>query len=335
VSKVWKPRYLVWLLALPFAWWVLREIPFTQIGDTFKNINPSQFVLWIAVNSLIFLFFSSRWWLILRAQGHQLPYRALVGYRLSSFAISYFTPGTQFGGEPLQVYMLKAHHYIPTANALASVSLDKLFELLANFTFLTVGVILILSDGPVGSIANTPAFLAAGGLLGLPLLYLAVLWSGRAPLTWVANKVPGRLLRSGALQKAPRVIASAEEQISALLRQRPFYIIGALLISGLIWALMLAEYWLTYALLGARLSPAQTIFLMTAARLAFLTPLPGGLGALEASQALAMGALGLSPALGISASLLIRGRDVLFGLLGFWWGAVLTRRAEPTINPTT
>jgi len=335
VKKLWRPRYLVWLLALPFVWWVLRQVPFGEIGDIFKNINPTQFVLWIAVNGLIFLLFSSRWWLILRAQGHRPPYRALVGYRLSSFAISYFTPGTQFGGEPMQVYMLKARHNIPTANALASVSLDKLFELLANFTFLTVGVIIILSDGAVASLNNTPALLAAGGLLGLPLLYLAILWSGRAPLTWVSNKIPGRLLRSETLQKAPMVIASAEEQISALLRQRPFHIIGALLLSGLIWALMLGEYWLTYRLLGARLSPGQTILAMTAARLAFLTPLPGGLGALEASQALAMGALGLNPALGISASLLIRGRDVLFGLLGLWWGAVLTRRAEPTINPTT
>ena len=58
------------------------------------------------------------------------------------------------------------------------------------------------------------------------------------------------------------------------------------------------------------------IISLTAARIAFLTPLPGGLGALEASQVFAMGALGFNPALGISISLWIRSRDVLLALLG-------------------
>jgi uncharacterized membrane protein YbhN (UPF0104 family) len=62
----------------------------------------------------------------------------------------------------------------------------------------------------------------------------------------------------------------------------------------------------------------QTVSALTAARLAFLTPLPSGLGALEASQVLAMQALGLEPTFGISISLLIRLRDILFGMVGFW-----------------
>jgi hypothetical protein len=49
--------------------------------------------------------------------------------------------------------------------------------------------------------------------------------------------------------------------------------------------------------------------------------LPAGIGALEASQALAFSTMGLNPALGISASLLIRGRDVILGAIGLWWGS--------------
>jgi uncharacterized membrane protein YbhN (UPF0104 family) len=77
--------------------------------------------------------------------------------------------------------------------------------------------------------------------------------------------------------------------------------------------------------LGAEINLLQAIIALTAARLAFLTPLPGGLGALEASQILALQALGFDPTLGISVSLLIRGRDLFFGMLGLWWGALLTR----------
>ena len=49
-------------------------------------------------------------------------------------------------------------------------------------------------------------------------------------------------------------------------------------------------------------------------------PLPGGLGTVEAAQMLALTQLGFDPAIGLSASLLIRGRDVLLGLAGLWWG---------------
>ena len=88
------------------------------------------------------------------------------------------------------------------------------------------------------------------------------------------------------------------------------------------WLLMVFEYWLALHFLGATLTPAQTIIALTAARVAILFPLPGGLGALEASQVLAMQLLGLEPAIGLSLSLLIRARDVTLGGIGLWWGGV-------------
>jgi hypothetical protein len=36
---------------------------------------------------------------------------------------------------------------------------------------------------------------------------------------------------------------------------------------------------------------------------------------------LAFGAMGLDPAVGISAGLLIRARDTLLGAAGLWWGS--------------
>ena len=74
--------------------------------------------------------------------------------------------------------------------------------------------------------------------------------------------------------------------------------------------------------LGLNLTPVQTISVLTAARIAYLLPLPAGLGTLEASQVLALGALGLNPALGISLSLLIRARDVALGGFGLWWAGL-------------
>jgi uncharacterized membrane protein YbhN (UPF0104 family) len=50
--------------------------------------------------------------------------------------------------------------------------------------------------------------------------------------------------------------------------------------------------------------------------MAFLMPLPGGLGALEASQVFIFGRFGIRNAIAISLVLLMRGRDLLIGGLG-------------------
>jgi uncharacterized membrane protein YbhN (UPF0104 family) len=129
------------------------------------------------------------------------------------------------------------------------------------------------------------------------------------------NQLAGKILR---------LITSAEGQIASLFKQKPLTLLWVALASGLIWLLSVAEYWLALSTFGAQLGLLQAVLALTAARLAFLTPLPGGLGALEAGQMLAMQALGFSPALGLSISLWIRLRDVALGALGLWLGALLS-----------
>ncbi len=97
-------RWLIWL-ALPLALiWLSRSLPLGEIQAILFSSQPvgaggPGCLQWLAL-----VVFSSRWWLALRAQGHRLPYLTVFRYRMAAFAISYFTPGTQFGGEPLQVY---------------------------------------------------------------------------------------------------------------------------------------------------------------------------------------------------------------------------------------
>ena len=335
-----KLRYVIWLVLLLLAGWSLRSIPFNQIGETLRSLQVSDLGYLLLINITIFLLFSSRWWLILRVQGYSPPYFALVSYKLAAFGISYFTPGTQFGGEPMQVYMLEKQHNIPNSTSLAAVSLDKLIELLANFTFLLVGLITIFDVGLLDGIGNPLTIVSMSALIGLPVIYLGALWSVKAPLSRISTWLPHRIKIHPKLTSLSNILKHTEAQISILLRQYPLMVYGILLLSGLIWLLMLAEYWLALSFLGAQISLSQSIIALTAARLAFLTPLPGGLGALEASQVIALQALGFSSSLGISISLLIRGRDILFGLMGLWWGAFLTRRtpyrsplAAQTIQP--
>jgi uncharacterized membrane protein YbhN (UPF0104 family) len=127
------------------------------------------------------------------------------------------------------------------------------------------------------------------------------------------------------LERIARAASESEGQIAAFLRGHPAGFVRVVLLAGLTWCAMIFEFWLALRFLGIPAGLVETIAAQTAARLAFLLPLPAGLGALEASQVLAMRMLGIDPALGIALSLVIRARDVFFGLLGLWVGGYAYR----------
>jgi uncharacterized protein (TIRG00374 family) len=316
---------LFWI-ALPIVLWLsFRSVPVSEVWNTLNNLSLESILLLLALNGFILIFFSSRWWLILRAQGHRRSYWSLVGYRIAGFGITYFTPGPQVGGEPLQVYLLTQREKIPTPVAMASVTLDKMLELLANFTFLLVGITTILVSGVLGEASNFLFLLLPLGLLILPAGYLLALWSGAQPATKFLRILAGRFPGSPRLARWPITLQAVEEESGQFFHKHPGTIMAAVLISFLIWILLVFEFALAVRFLGLRLSLPEVITVLTAARLAFLLPIPAGIGTLETGQMLAMGLIGANPVIGISLSLLIRLRDAALGGLGLWWGGWLTR----------
>ncbi|RME06496.1 MAG: UPF0104 family protein [Anaerolineae bacterium] len=303
----------LWLLALGLAGYALTSAPIEGIIATLRHLTPAQLIALTALNAAIVCLFALRWWLLLRQAGHRLPFFAAVRYRLTAFGVSYFTPGPQFGGEPVQVLAVTQRHGVPPAAALSALSLDKVLELLANFTFLALGALLI-----AGRMSLSPRLVIGALLLAaLPWGYLLGLYLGARPLSALSAHAPRGIARLTA------VIQQSETEIARFCRRQPLALSGLMLLSALVWVALVGEYALMLRFLGAPLSGRQVLTFMVAARLAFLTPLPGGLGALEAGQVLAAEMLGLNSALGLSVGLLIRARDIAFGLLGLLGGGAL------------
>ncbi len=300
---------LFWLLALMLLIWLARSIPMSAVLDALRRLQIGQVLILVILNGVILLLLGGRWWVILRAQGYRIPYLKLSGYRLSVFSVSYFTPGPHFGGEPLQVYLPKDRDGVPGTTAAAAVALDKTLELFANFTVLALGAMVIVWLGLIPGSSNRNLVGLVFVLLALPGLYLVSVWAGRQPFTWFLRQLP---------IPDPFVLAvqSAEQQVSQFCRRRPHALAAATLFSAISWMMMLGEYWLMARFLGIPLTPIEAIASLTAARFAYLLPLPGGLGALEASQALAISALGYDAADGVALALLIRMRDVLMAVVG-------------------
>ena len=132
--------------------------------NTLTRLHLWQLLCLAVLNIGIFLLLTSRWWLILRFQGHRLPLLSMAGYRIAAFAITYFTPGPQMGGEPLQIYLTRSRHGVPTSTAVAAVTLDKLLELQSNFAFLVLGAAVLLRDGLFEGHLNYAALLVMAGM---------------------------------------------------------------------------------------------------------------------------------------------------------------------------
>jgi uncharacterized protein (TIRG00374 family) len=266
----------------------------------------------LCFNAFLILLMTGRWWLFLRVLGYPVSFLALSRYRLASFAVSYFTPGPQFGGEPLQILALRQRHQVPGAIGTASVSLDKLLELIANFSFLVFGIVLALSGAWLPEGWRSSGVLLSSSLLAIPLAYLIGMLNGRKPLTWLVAHLPDLIAQT----RFSDIIKGVEDQMSSFCVQHPLTILAASLVSLTVWVGMIFEYWMITRFLGLSLTFSQAVSALVAARLALLTPLPGGLGALETSQILAIQTLGLPSSFGVSIALLIRFRDLIFGVLG-------------------
>ena len=318
-------RIILWLIVPLVMWWAFKDVSISEIGMVFQQVSIKGILILIGLNAIIFLLFSGRWWLILSAQGYRRSYFALTGYRLASFGVTYFTPGPQFGGEPLQVYLLKQRENLPTEVAAASVALDKLLELLANFSFLLMGVIVVFFSDVLSSSTRAELLILPASLLVFPLSYLVALWYDRRPISWISGNLSARFPRSPRLKLSNQAIIATEHQVARFCKQNPFALLAAALLSIFIWVLMVYEFSLMLQFLGVRLNLFQVLTALTAARIAFLLPLPAGLGSLEAGQVMAMGLIGVNPVLGLSLSLFIRIRDVILGGLGLWMGGLLSR----------
>ncbi len=292
----------------------LRNAPLIQIWDTLLQLHGWQLLLLLGINSLVIIFMTLRWWLIVHAENPRLPFFPLIGYRLSVFALSYFTPGPQVGGEPLQIILLRRNHRVSFARAASAVVIDKLLEFLGNFVFIGVGLLAVIRLGilPERQTLSWIGWSVLVGLMSWPPVHLFLLYSGRKPLTALVKVALARYKQ----RKWFRLLVASEYLAASFTRRYPWALSVSLVASLLSWTGMGLEYWLMLQFLQIHLDLWQALAGLTLALLAFLMPLPGGLGALEASQVLALGTFGYGPASAISLALLMRARDLLNGGIG-------------------
>jgi glycosyltransferase 2 family protein len=192
--------------------------------------------------------------------------------------------------------------------------MDKLLELLANFFLLGVGLMAILQAG-ILSTSGSSSWLSLSGLLLLcmwPPVHIIFLHRRKYPVSALLRAIP--FVKRDA--RPVRFIAATERLASTFCRRHLSSLLSAAAISVCAGIGMVGEFALIIKFLDIHLSPWQTVAAWTAGWLSLLVPLPGGLGALEASEVFALGVFGIPAALALGVTLVMRGRDLLIGGLG-------------------
>ncbi len=314
-GRKWMSQAALGLLVAGLLYFSFRGVRLASIWETLRRMHLWQIALLLSLDALIHVLFGVRWWALVRVENRRATLVDAISVRLSAFGLSYFTVGPQVGGEPLLVFHLRRRHMSTFARATATVVLDKLLELFANFVFLVMGLGALMQSGILQAAgpAQTVGLVALFALGAWPFAHILLLRGNHHPLSEALriHPVVGR-----PENQFGRYVRVSEHLVGRFCRRRPRILAAVLAVSLCACLLAVIEYALITSFLGIRLSLPQTVSAWTAGWLSFLMPVPGGLGALEASQVVALGAFGAAVDVAIGVSLVMRGRDILFGGAG-------------------
>ncbi|MDR7090219.1 lysylphosphatidylglycerol synthase transmembrane domain-containing protein [Cellvibrio fibrivorans] len=315
---------LVWLVALSLGAWTLAQLPLAEISNSISSLSTMQWICWLGLNGMIILVLGLRWQILNIALSAPIRLLKLLAIRQAGQAVSFITPGPQFGGEPLQVYWLYKYG-LPLRKSLLSLGMDRFFELWINFSVLLLAVLLLLAGiGDNSGNNNTASPIGDWQTALVPLLiFLGLMFS----LAWILIKQPqwinNRLERIAARWQHNHRLSNINQHWQslgddlriALRTQKPRFLL-VILLSLLGWAGLLGELHLILHFVGIDADLNSFLIILVAMRMALLLPMPGGVGTLEASVLWSFHTLNLpaSAALGLIA--LMRVRDAIVLIIG-------------------
>ncbi len=291
-------------LAIPFLlWFSLKNIQFKTLLLWVTHLSTFTIVVLILFNVAAFGIMGIRWFYLLYLEGVRIPFVRLTILRLIGFAWSYITPGTQFGGEILQVrYSLTADLSL----GISSVTLlqDRVLEIAGNlliivtvfsfYYFHLIGV--LLSTIPFFGIVVY--FIFFSGFQGFNIEQAAV----RFVLLFVQNKNKRYSFFKGIKKlKIPRV-SWPDSYISRTILLLSIFVTPVIAV---------LEILLFFNITGYSINILDALVILIIIKLTNYIPVPGAVGFFEAGILFGSTILDLPLLYGMGFILYRRSRDII------------------------
>jgi uncharacterized protein (TIRG00374 family) len=135
-----KPQYLrsfFFLLGLALFAYLIFKLDPVRLWEEFKKIGINFF--WILLPSLTsYLAYAWAWEIFLRGTASGISFAKIFKIKVCGEAVNSITPLSWGGGDPVRIYLLKAH--VPVNQGTASVVVDRTLNNLAVALFMIIGV---------------------------------------------------------------------------------------------------------------------------------------------------------------------------------------------------
>ena len=323
----WFPwRTILLLSVLALYWLAFRDISLSDYLTALGSWSNKEILLLAIVNVLVIIAMCMRLWIILKRCGVTVSICHLAAYRIASNAISYITPGPHVGGEPFQILGLIRKHRLTSGLAVASVITDRVVEMVANLSLICIGSLYLMLFSSLGATISAQVMAVPLLVLIAICVLLKMVAAGRRPLYVFLQQIK-KMFRHCTLKSTWATILITGEMRTREILGQPQPILWLYFGCALMqWVLMGAEIWIIYTMIGVPLQPSELIAVVLFARVAFLLPLPGALGALEASQMMILAYLQMPPSAGLAACVIMRVRDLFVvglgvSLVSLGWGS--------------
>jgi uncharacterized protein (TIRG00374 family) len=274
----------------------VSRVNWSQTWSAIRSASPAILVLAASINMLSLALKAVRWWLFLRAAGSpslRLALRAtFAGAALNNILIAN-------AGEAARVVMVARASTLPSEKVLATLALERVFEL-AGYVMMFVVAVLVLHLPPALDQMRPVAIIVA------VLLFAALVYLARRP-----HQVEAPLLaRSGLKERVADYGRGFSRALATVSTPRRF--VEAMAIAVVVWGLQIATYQLTANAAGFRIPLAGTVAAILAVNLGFaIRATPGNVGVFQAIYAMTAVAFGMDADVAVGVGLLIQTQQIL------------------------
>lgn len=314
---------LVWVCGVILFVFLLTRVGLRRIWEIIQNVSAINLLMLFGLRLLYWILRTAGWSMVVNAYGRPAPFLQLFQARLAGHAISYLTPSSHLGGEPIRALMVKT---LDRKTALASVIVDKTIELLAMLSFLVAGFVIgivRLSWPPRYIILSLSAVAIATSLV--IILYLQ---QKRGLLAGIFNILEKLRIRFSFIEKNRDKIKETDRLITSFYKDHRARFRQVLIFYSFLVLFWVGEIHFTILCLGAQsVSFLDSFLIVTLGILAFLLPtVPAALGTYELTYLGLFLVFGLGAGLGMAVTLLRRSLALFWAGIGLL--AMLKRQLE-------
>jgi uncharacterized protein (TIRG00374 family) len=302
-----------WVIGLVLFVLLVIQIGPGTIWQNIHRFSLRDFLILMGLRCFYWIMRTLNWKIVFERLDGGIGFGRLFLARLAGHAISYLTPSSHIGGEPVRALMVGHRN---RRISFASVIVDKTTEIMTMILLMCTGVVLGLTRISLPGkswIMLVAAILSVGGLTAL------VYFKQRTGLfAWVQNLLTKLRISPRILIKNADRIKETDQYISRFHKQHPgaFFAVFFLYLGlGLAWTL---EIQITLRLLGvSSVSFSDCFLIMSLGNLAFLLPaIPAAIGTYEATYVGIFLLLGLGSGTAIALTLIRRILAILWAGVG-------------------